>query len=73
MTMVRIAGGRVVDPANGVDEEVRDVWTRGIANQMKSLRQALESGTIPKPTGLAMSAMLYNAEGDPKKAMDVTH
>ncbi|AGA25629.1 formylmethanofuran dehydrogenase subunit A [Singulisphaera acidiphila] len=26
MTTLRIAGGRVVDPANGVDDEVRDLW-----------------------------------------------
>lgn len=26
MSLLRIAGGLVVDPANGVDEEVRDVW-----------------------------------------------
>ena len=23
---LRIAGGRVIDPANGIDDEVRDVW-----------------------------------------------
>ena len=26
MASLRIAGGRVVDPANGVNDEVRDVW-----------------------------------------------
>ena len=26
MTILRIAGGRVYDPANGIDGEVRDVW-----------------------------------------------
>src|SRR5580704_8897806 len=26
MTLLKIAGGRVIDPANGVDDEVRDVW-----------------------------------------------
>ena len=26
MGMLRIAGGRVVDPANGVNDEVRDLW-----------------------------------------------
>ena len=26
MTRLRIAGGRVVDPANGIDDEVRDLW-----------------------------------------------
>jgi len=26
MTLLRIAGGRVIDPANGVADEVRDVW-----------------------------------------------
>ncbi|WP_422925300.1 formylmethanofuran dehydrogenase subunit A [Singulisphaera sp. PoT] len=26
MTTLRIAGGRVVDPANGIDDEVRDIW-----------------------------------------------
>jgi formylmethanofuran dehydrogenase subunit A len=26
MTRLKIAGGRVIDPANGIDEEVRDVW-----------------------------------------------
>jgi formylmethanofuran dehydrogenase subunit A len=26
MTLLRIAGGRVVDPANGIDDEVRDLW-----------------------------------------------
>ena len=26
MTLLRIAGGRVIDPANGIDDEVRDVW-----------------------------------------------
>lgn len=29
MSLVRIAGGLVVDPANGVNEEVRDVWIEG--------------------------------------------
>jgi formylmethanofuran dehydrogenase subunit A len=29
MSLLRIAGGLVVDPANGVDEEVRDVWIEG--------------------------------------------
>jgi len=28
MTTLRIAGGTVVDPANGIAEEVRDVWIR---------------------------------------------
>ncbi len=27
--LLRIAGGRVVDPANGVDDEVRDIWIGG--------------------------------------------
>ena len=26
MTLLKIAGGRVVDPANGIDDEVRDLW-----------------------------------------------
>ncbi|WP_300524542.1 hypothetical protein [Aminiphilus sp.] len=26
--MIRIRGGRIVDPANGVDGEVRDLWIR---------------------------------------------
>ncbi len=26
MATLRIAGGRVIDPANGVDDEVRDLW-----------------------------------------------
>ena len=29
MATLRIAGGRVVDPANGVNDEVRDVWIDG--------------------------------------------
>ena len=29
MATLRIAGGRVVDPANGVNEEVRDLWIDG--------------------------------------------
>jgi len=29
MTLLKIAGGRVVDPANGVEDEVRDVWIEG--------------------------------------------
>jgi formylmethanofuran dehydrogenase subunit A len=29
MATMRIAGGRVVDPANGVNDEVRDVWICG--------------------------------------------
>src|SRR5258705_6021217 len=26
MTTLRIAGGRVVDPINGIDDEIRDLW-----------------------------------------------
>jgi formylmethanofuran dehydrogenase subunit A len=26
MTLLKIAGGRLIDPANGVEDEVRDVW-----------------------------------------------
>src|SRR3954447_18631551 len=26
MTFLKIAGGRLIDPANGIDDEVRDVW-----------------------------------------------
>ncbi len=26
MTLLKIAGGRVIDPANGIDDEVRDLW-----------------------------------------------
>lgn len=29
MSLLRIAGGRVFDPANGVDGEVRDLWVEG--------------------------------------------
>jgi formylmethanofuran dehydrogenase subunit A len=29
MASLRIAGGRVVDPANGINDEVRDVWIDG--------------------------------------------
>jgi formylmethanofuran dehydrogenase subunit A len=29
MTVLRVAGGRVIDPANGVNDEVRDVWVAG--------------------------------------------
>ena len=29
MPTLRIAGGRVVDPANGVNDEVRDLWIDG--------------------------------------------
>ena len=26
MALLRIAGGRVIDPANGINDEVRDLW-----------------------------------------------
>jgi len=26
MTLLKIAGGRLIDPANGIDDEVRDLW-----------------------------------------------
>ena len=29
MATLCIAGGRVVDPANGVNDEVRDIWVDG--------------------------------------------
>jgi formylmethanofuran dehydrogenase subunit A len=58
MTLLRIAGGRVYDPANGVDGVVQDVWIRGdkvIAAPAEPADRTLDAvGLVVMPGGVDM-------------------
>ncbi len=58
---LRIAGGRVIDPANGINDEVRDLYSLYSAEQDGTLRSALASvvGSL-KPEAKTVEARILS-------------
>jgi formylmethanofuran dehydrogenase subunit A len=59
MTRLKIAGGRVIDPANGIDDEVRDLWiddgrmvTAPAGPEVKPDRTIDARGLVVMPAGV---------------------
>ena len=70
-TLLKIAGGTVYDPANGIDGEVRDLWIDGgriVAPPgdpaVRPARTIDAAGLVVMPGGVDMHCHIAGAEGE---------
>ncbi len=76
MATLRIAGGRVVDPANGVNDEVRDLWIDGgqvIAAPVDSTERAVRTldarGYVVMPGGVDVHSHIAGSKVNGARAL----
>ena len=76
MTLLKIAGGRLVDPANGVEDEVRDVWIDGgtvveapVDPERKPDRTIDARGLVVMPGGVDVHCHIAGSKVNAARAM----